>query len=171
MSKCRIRGPWYQTGAHTCTYKPSCKRLKCTMCEFQWEFPMYLQSTSPIHYGDLDNSIYQWYSLIRPCRSSNSWYMYSVYSTLYMYTRIYMYSSTCTVHVPYMYCSTLRGADWVEQYNSTVLSTALLSTCSRDPTVYTSSTLLCTLHVLLLVVVPTTCTAATWTGLDWTGLD
>ncbi len=21
MSKCRIRGPWYQTGAHTCTYE------------------------------------------------------------------------------------------------------------------------------------------------------
>ena len=29
-----------------------------------------------------------------------------------------------------MYCSTLRGADWVEQYNSTVLSTALLLYCS-----------------------------------------
>ncbi len=23
-----VRGPWYQTGAHTCSYEASCKRLK-----------------------------------------------------------------------------------------------------------------------------------------------
>jgi hypothetical protein len=25
-----VRGPWYQTGAHTCSYEASCERLKCT---------------------------------------------------------------------------------------------------------------------------------------------